>query len=430
MIIIYLIGLLRVLKTNRTLRPQESSHTLLRQAYAEATRHVRNIVSTLDSKDHGDLLNTWVSFVENRALVVLLRVPNDANAYKMFETLNDRGLRTSQADLIKNYLFGRSGDRILEVQTKWAYMRGALESLEEENITIDFLRHALIATRGFTREAQVFDVVQDMVKGEQAAITFSSTLEVLANAYVAIFNPEHEKWNGYPDMVRRAIEVFNLLNIKPMRPLLLSIATKFKPKEAAQAYQFLVSLGIRLLIASSTRSGSVETPLAAAANEVFTGRIDLAAGLVQRLGDVTPPDDEFRMAFEIAKVSKAQLARYYLRSLEMTAKGESEPWFMPIDDRSVINLEHVLPRKPEGNWPSFNEDEVAMYATRLGNQSLLRASDNSNLKSAPFDVKKKIYRDFPYVLTSQIAGLPAWTVATIVDRQKTLANLALKTWPI
>ena len=249
-------------------------HTLLRQAYAEATRHVRNIVSTLDSKDHGDLLNTWVSFVENRALVVLLRVPNDANAYKMFETLNDRGLRTSQADLIKNYLFGRSGDRILEVQTKWAYMRGALESLEEENITIDFLRHALIAT-GFTREAQVFDVVQDMVKGEQAAITFSSTLEVLANAYVAIFNPEHEKWNGYPDMVRRAIEVFNLLNIKPMRPLLLSIATKFKPKEAAQAYQFLVSLGIRLLIASSTRSGSVETPLAAAANEVFTGRREI-----------------------------------------------------------------------------------------------------------------------------------------------------------
>jgi uncharacterized protein with ParB-like and HNH nuclease domain len=107
------------------------SHGLLKQAYSEAIKHVRNIVSTLDPKDHGDLLNAWVSFVENRALVVLLRVPNDANAYKMFETLNDRGLRTSQADLIKNYLFGRSGERIQEVQAKWAYMRGALESLEE-----------------------------------------------------------------------------------------------------------------------------------------------------------------------------------------------------------------------------------------------------------------------------------------------------------
>jgi hypothetical protein len=54
------------------------------------------------------------------------------------------------------------------------------------------------------REVQVYDSVQDMVKGEQAAITFSSTLEVLA-AYVATFNPEHEKWNGYLLFAKRAL---------------------------------------------------------------------------------------------------------------------------------------------------------------------------------------------------------------------------------
>ena len=70
-----------------------NSHERLKEAYEEARKQVRNIVSTLDPKDHGDLLNTWVSFIEHRALAVLLRVPNDANAYKMFETLNDRGLR-------------------------------------------------------------------------------------------------------------------------------------------------------------------------------------------------------------------------------------------------------------------------------------------------------------------------------------------------
>ena len=82
----------------------KESHTRLTKAYTEAHKHVRKVVSTLDLKDHGDLLNSWVSFIEHRALVVLLRVPDDANAYKMFETLNDRGLRTSQADLIKKCL--------------------------------------------------------------------------------------------------------------------------------------------------------------------------------------------------------------------------------------------------------------------------------------------------------------------------------------
>jgi hypothetical protein len=406
------------------------SHALLKQAYREATNQVRKIVSPLDSKDHGDLLNTWVSFIEHKALVVLLRVLNDANAYKMFETLNDRGLRTSQADLIKNYLFGRSGERIHEVQSRWAYMRGALESLEEENITVDFLRHALITIRGFLREAQVYDVVQDVVKSEQTAVTFSSSLENLSTAYVAIFNPEHEKWNGYPDKVRKAVEVFNLLNIKPMRPLLLAIAVKFSQKNAASAFQFLIALGVRLLIAGATRSGSVELPLAGSANDVFLEKCTTCAELKKRLVDITPTDTEFGAEFESARVSKAQLARYYLRSLEMAAKDEAAPWFIPTDDRAIINLEHILPKKPDSSWSQFTDDEASAYVNRLGNQALLRASDNSNLHNTGFGEKKKAYAASPYILTSQIADLADWSPAAIANRQKTLSGLAIKAWPV
>jgi hypothetical protein len=309
-------------------------------------------------------------------------------------------------------------------------MRGSLESLEDDDITVNFLRHALIAIRGFIREALVYDAVQEMVKGEQAAVTFASTLEHLANSYVATFNPEHESWNGYPDTVRRSIEVLNLLNIKPMRPLLLALSSKFSEKETALAFQFMVSLGVRLIIASSTRSGSVETPLATAANDVFLGKIKSSQALKLALVGVTPSNEEFKTEFETAKVSASRFARYYLRSLEMAAKGESEPWFMPTDDRSVINLEHVLPKKPLDKWPQFTSEEVGVWLNRLGNQALMRASDNSDLQSDEFDVKKRIYADSPYVLTSQIADLPAWNADAIAERQCALAVLAVQTWPI
>jgi uncharacterized protein with ParB-like and HNH nuclease domain len=95
--------------------PTKPSHRLLEHAFTEAREQVQKIVAGFDEKDHGDVLNHWISFMESHALVVLLRVPNDADAYRMFETLNDRGLRTSQSNLVKNYLFGRSGDRIGEV---------------------------------------------------------------------------------------------------------------------------------------------------------------------------------------------------------------------------------------------------------------------------------------------------------------------------
>jgi hypothetical protein len=200
-------------------------------------------------------------------------------------------------------------------------------------------------------------------------------------------------------------------------------------RETSLSFEFLVTLGVRLVIASNTRSGSVEIPLAEAAKAVFEGTIETAAELESGLAGLIPTDTEFRTAFETAKVSNARLARYYLRSLEMSAKDESEPWFIPQDDQQVINLEHVLPRRPEDNWPGFNDDDLRQHTTRLGNLALLRASDNSDFKSLPFEEKKQTYAASPYVLTSQIGDVDQWTPEAIADRQRQLASLALKTWP-
>ncbi len=86
--------------------------------------------------------------------------------------------------------------------------------------------------------------------------------------------------------------------------------------------------------------------------------------------------------------------------------------------------------KPEGNWPTFTEDEAGLYVRRLGNLTLMRTSDNSNLRSEPFAGKRASYAASPYVLTSQVADAEDWTPATIADRQKQLAELAVETWPL
>src|SRR5207253_3651820 len=70
---------------------RRQSHELILSAYKQAQAQVRYIVSALDPRDHGDVLESWVSYLEHSALVVLMRVPDTADAYKMFETLNARG---------------------------------------------------------------------------------------------------------------------------------------------------------------------------------------------------------------------------------------------------------------------------------------------------------------------------------------------------
>jgi hypothetical protein len=411
--------------------PTKPSHKLILRAAGLAKDHVKKIVGGHNKNDHGNVLNNWVDFLEDRAAIVLLIVSDDANAYRMFETLNDRGLRVSQADLIKNYLYGRAQDRLPEVELKWALVRGALENLEGEDALIDFIRHSLIVTQGFVREAQLYEKVQGTARAPQQVVSFVNSLEALAVKYVAIQNPEHEDWNGYLPSSRKAIEVLNLFAIKPMRPIVFAAAAKMSKKECDLAFKLLVSLGVRLFIAGSTRTGSIEMALSTAANRIYSREIKTALQLRVALKDVIPSDSVFAGAFATAKVSNGKFSRYYLRSLEAAETGGTDPWHTPVDDYTVVNLEHILPKKPMGNWPQFGTDEEAReFTTRLGNQALLLAADNSSQGSDKFEDKKPAFKKSPYHFTKMVGDAPQWTKDEINARQLKMAQLASATWKV
>src|SRR5260221_10214865 len=104
-------------------------------------------------------------------------------------------------------------------------------------------------------------------------------------------------------------------------------------------------------------------------------------------------DDQYTLTFQSSTVSKAPLARYYLRSMEQVGHNPKQAWYVPNEDKESMTLEHVLPEKPEGNWPGFSEEEVDAYARRLGNMCLLPKKTNSDLKSADERTKFAIYKD-------------------------------------
>ncbi len=52
---------------------------------------------------------------------------------------------------MKNFLFGRAGDRFDEVEEKWASMIAILESIGEEDAAIDYLRYVCTLKFGLTR---------------------------------------------------------------------------------------------------------------------------------------------------------------------------------------------------------------------------------------------------------------------------------------
>ena len=140
------------------------SHKLLKQAYDLSKAHMKKVIAPLPQNEKWTIFQGWINYFQYKTKAILLIVSSEANSFRMFETLNDRGLKVSQSDLIKNYVFGQSGDRIETAQTSWSSMKGVLESLDDEDIMMNFIRHSLIVTEGFLQQKNIYDKIQSTSK--------------------------------------------------------------------------------------------------------------------------------------------------------------------------------------------------------------------------------------------------------------------------
>jgi uncharacterized protein with ParB-like and HNH nuclease domain len=412
------------------LTPMRESHELMLSAAELCKQWVSQICAGRADDETQELLDTWIDFMQSKATVVLVKTNDGAQAFRMFETLNDRGLRTSQVDLVKSYLFGEAGNRISEAQTKWSSMRDNLQEIDDKDRAITFLRHYLICTRGFVRTEQVYSETQKYIRGISSSVTFLSELERDSRVYISTFNSDSSFWDSYSSATKKALKTYNKFDPKPVRPLLLAIALKFSTKEAERAIAMLLAIVVRSLISGRTRSGIIEQTYASAAISVHSGEMTEASEMKKSLTSVIVTDREFIDAFTSSKSSNASNARYFLRTLESAYRDDKEPWYVTNDDELAITLEHILPRNPTGtSWNAFDEESHRRNHKRLGNLCLLKKTENSN-KSNVFEEDKSVYAASPLHFTNDVSTYLDWTPESINERQKKMAETAVKAWPI
>jgi len=176
--------------------------------------------------------------------------------------------------------------------------------------------------------------------------------------------------------------------------------------------------------------GALEQAYANKAKEISDGKIKNTRELKEALKEFIPSDEEFKQQFEIATVSKHKLARYYLSAIENYHRGKENPELLVNTNPDSVNLEHILPENPENNWPNFTGEEIRTYVKRIGNLTLMKTNENNDFKSSSFVVKKLKYKESELWLTNSLANYDEWTIKNIQNRQKELADLAVKAWSI
>lgn len=367
-------------------------------------------------------------YIQHQTRVIQVIVPSQANAYVIFETLNDRGKDLSASDLLKNHLFGAAEGRVEEVQSKWNQMLGVLETYGGDDVLITYIRQLWSATREVAREKELFARIKTQIATPQQAVDFASELLARATHYAATLNSGHPLWKELAGGSESIIASLNTLKVERYRPAMLALLGSFQPSELIKAMRYILNGSVRYLVAVGAGGGTLEANWSEVARKVTSGEIKDAKSFAKEMQKIVPNDEIFRTAFASARISKTFLTRYFLSSLERFARGEKDCELVPNTDATVVNLEHVLPENVGANWPGIHPELAAAYYRRIGNQVLLSAKKNTEIGNSAFEVKKKVLAASEFLLTKKVAEYSNWGPTEIEARQAELAQMATAVW--
>src|SRR5450830_483084 len=109
---------------------KKSSNHLLLNAYQTIFDLSKSF--TNQKFDSQKLLSLYTYLTDN-VKVLVLSVNDEADAYTIFETLNDRGRSLDTLDLLKNHLFSFAKSHLGEVRSNWGSVRENLIDVDPKN---------------------------------------------------------------------------------------------------------------------------------------------------------------------------------------------------------------------------------------------------------------------------------------------------------
>lgn len=378
----------------------------------------------------GAVLARLLDEMSDRLFFTVITVTDELNAFKVFETLNSRGVRLSPTDLLKNYLFSvvhRESEHPNEIETlerRWEAMVGKLggESFP------DFLRAHWNSRRKFVREADLFKTIRAETSTKSIVFELIRQMEEDLDVYAALPNPEDPFW----DKEQRAhVRELRMFNVRQPRPLLLAASRSFDKSGFTSVLRACSVISFRYNVIGGFATAEQERVYNSVAQRIATKELAAPVDVIKALTTIYVGDDTFRAAFaeKVLMTTAARnknVARYILFQMERhLTRREHDP------ESAQITLEHVLPENPGTAWSQFSDQDVEDMLYRLGNFTLMQATANRKIGNASFDAKKAGFAASEFEITKKIAtDNSEWSVDRIAERQRWMSHQATAIWRV
>lgn len=412
---------LRKLANKRSL---DKSNKLLIEAYLHLHKRVKERILQI-----GDVTKALIQIeecIKDKFIAIFISVADEANAYLIFETLNDRGLELSVADLLKNYLFSKASGRLQEVQNRWREINFVVGKFE----LTKFIRYYWLSNYGRVREKDLYRTITNQVRNQSEVLELVKHLRESAEVYGAFEDPQSSVWNFYTSDFKNDIQRLGLFQVSQCYSILLAAKESLPDTLFQKVLRMIVILSFRYTVICAYAPSELENAYSDTAKYIRKQKPNNVKAIFEHLKELYISDKDFSQKFAEKALSKrnARLARYILIEINNFYRGDKELVTNP--NETEVNLEHILPQKPDLIWVSeFSGVDPEQYIDRIGNMTLLDSSFNREVGNTSFQDKcSTVFSNSVLGITKEIVNYSTWGPKQIEERQKKMAKAACQIW--
>jgi len=375
--------------------------------------------------------------------MVTIRLEEDDNPNRIFETLNFRGKELAQSDLVRNFFMMAIKDpaKADEIYTSvWFPMQQdlGLSTLERIKNLETFLRHFIVMTKHeVIKEDKVYSKVRERLKysNEDQVVSELRTINMHSKYYEKLLYPTRE---NSPE-IRKGVERLNRLKVLVHYPFLLKVYEGFSEgkitKEDFRTILKTIESYIVRRIFKRMPTNSLNRLFADLCNlpeeNIALSLQNSIAGKQSWTAQYWPNDDEFKEQFKTVPIYRisSEKCRFVLESLEEAFEHPEEVKF------ENLWIEHIMPETLDSKWQTYlgpdwkNTHDNHLHT--IGNLTLIAPSPNESITNKLFFKKKKEWYIHSNIsLTKEISEKwNEWREPQIQQRASILAERAAKIWP-
>lgn len=408
---------------NNVIKEEKHSHELIKTNYEFLLSKFNNGIDASGKKYVENILDV----IYNKLSIIRIEVDNEVNANLLFETLNDRGLDLSAADLIKNYIFALAGNNLDQVCNNWDRMS---EQVGDNNIS-KFLRHYWISSFDFVKKENLYRSIKQKISSSKVK-KFSDEIVQESIVYSNLISPTIEFWED-KEIISLLTEL-NILRVEQVYILLLSVTQKYidKKDRLKKLLKAIVNFTFRYNTIAGLDPKVLENLYGTLAINCRNSKLNHTE-IIQKISELSPATDLFEASFKDYETRNRKLAKYILVKINeymMSQEGGNAELTINTDN---VNLEHIIPKNPNPDWNRFLKSKkvkLENFLYMIGNQTILYKEYNREVSNLFFDEKLKIYKKSVLPINRELIKFHEFGDDQILNRQIELGQLANKIWSI